>query len=151
MPPVLRVWPSRFHYTATTAKRLMFPSITRPCSPDGPSTWPNRRPYCGVSCWTRNLSVPRYQRRAEAAMYLPAGAKIFYKDSRGHGVPVVFLHAYTGDADVWEHQIPPFTRAGYRFIAYDRRGYGRTVADANGPSSTGADDLLALVDHLRIG
>jgi pimeloyl-ACP methyl ester carboxylesterase len=78
------------------------------------------------------------------------GAKIFYKDSGGHGVAVVFLHAYTGDADVWEHQIPVFTRAGYRFIAYDRRGYGRTVADANGPSSTGADDLLALVDHLKI-
>jgi len=61
-----------------------------------------------------------------------------------------FIHAYTGDADVWEHQIPVFTRAGYRFIAYDRRGYGRTVADANGLSSTGADDLLALVDHLKI-
>lgn len=79
------------------------------------------------------------------------GAKIFYKDSGGHGVPVVFLHAYTGNANVWEHQIPVFTRAGYRFIAYDRRGYGRTVADVNGPASTGSDDLLALIDHLKIG
>jgi pimeloyl-ACP methyl ester carboxylesterase len=78
------------------------------------------------------------------------GAKIFYKDSGGRGVPVVFLHAFTGSADVWEHQIPAFTRAGYRFIAYERRGYGRTVADAKGPASTGPDDLLALVDHLKI-
>jgi len=78
------------------------------------------------------------------------GAKIFYKDSGGHGVPVVFLHAYTGNASVWENQIPVFTGAGYRFIAYDRRGYGRTVADVNGPASTGSDDLLALIDHLKI-
>jgi len=78
------------------------------------------------------------------------GARVFYKDSGGGGVPVVFLHAYTGNAEVWEQQIPAFTDAGYRFIAYDRRGYGRTVADPNGPSTTGADDLLALVDHLKI-
>lgn len=78
------------------------------------------------------------------------GAKLFYKDSGGRGVPVIFLHAFTGNAEVWEHQIPSFTGAGYRFIAYDRRGFGRTVADANGPASTGADDLLALIDHLKI-
>ena len=78
------------------------------------------------------------------------GAKIFYKDSGGRGVPVVFLHAATGSADVWEHQIPAFTRAGYRFIAYERRGFGRTVADANGPASNGADDLLGLIDRLKI-
>ena len=51
---------------------------------------------------------------------------------------------------MWEKQIPAFAGAGYRFIAYQRRGFGRTVADANGPASTGADDLLALVDHLKI-
>ncbi len=79
------------------------------------------------------------------------GAKIFYKDSGGSGVPVVFLHAFTGDSGVWEHQIRAFTGAGYRFIAYDRRGFGQTVADANGPASTGADDLLALIDRLKIG
>ena len=53
------------------------------------------------------------------------GAKIFYRDSGGSGVPVVLLHAFTGCSQVWEHQIPAFTRAGYRFIAYDRRGFGR--------------------------
>ncbi len=78
------------------------------------------------------------------------GAKIFYKDSGGSGVPIIFLHAFTGSSEVWEKQIPAFTRAGYRFIAYDRRGFGRTVADANGPASSGADDLFALADHLGI-
>src|SRR5689334_18595847 len=79
------------------------------------------------------------------------GAKIAYQDSGGRGVPVIFLHAFTGSAEVWEHQIQAFTRAGYRVIAYDRRGFGRTVAAANGPASTGADDLLALIDQLRVG
>jgi pimeloyl-ACP methyl ester carboxylesterase len=78
------------------------------------------------------------------------GAKIRYKDSGGRGVPVIFLHAFTGSTEVWEHQIPAFTRAGYRFIAYERRGFGRTVADANGPASNGPDDLLALADHLKL-
>jgi pimeloyl-ACP methyl ester carboxylesterase len=78
------------------------------------------------------------------------GAKIYYKDSGGRGAPVMFLHAFTGSTEVWEEQIPAFTRAGYWFIAYERRGFGRTVADAKGPASTGPDDLLALVDHLKI-
>jgi pimeloyl-ACP methyl ester carboxylesterase len=78
------------------------------------------------------------------------GAKIHYKDSGGRGVPVIFLHAFTGSTEVWEHQIRAFTRAGYRFIAYERRGFGRTTADANGPASNGPDDLLALADHLKI-
>ena len=52
----------------------------------------------------------------------------------------MFLHAYTGSAEVWEKQIPAFTRAGYRLIAYERRGFGRTVAEAKGPPFTGTDD-----------
>lgn len=78
------------------------------------------------------------------------GAKIYYTDSGGRGMPVVFLHAFTGSTEVWEQQIPAFSQAGYRFIAYERRGFGRTVADANGPASTGPDDLLALVNHLKL-
>jgi pimeloyl-ACP methyl ester carboxylesterase len=40
------------------------------------------------------------------------GAKIFYRESGGSGVPVVFLHAFTGSSEVWERQIPAFIRAG---------------------------------------
>jgi len=43
-----------------------------------------------------------------------------------------------------------FTAAGYRVIAYDRRGWGRTVVDAKGPAGTGADDLLGLLDVLKL-
>ena len=72
-------------------------------------------------------------------------------DTGGTGVPVVFLHAATGSSRVWEHQIPAFTARSYRLIAYDRRGFGKTVIEATGPQpGSGADDLLALVNQLGI-
>jgi pimeloyl-ACP methyl ester carboxylesterase len=79
------------------------------------------------------------------------GARIWYTDSGGTGVPVVLLHAATGSSQVWEHQTPAFVKAGYRVIAYDRRGFGRTTIDAAGTQpGTGADDLQGLLNHLRI-
>ena len=79
------------------------------------------------------------------------GARIFYRDTGGNGTPVVFLHAATGSSRVWDYQIPAFRMAGYRFIAFDRRGWGRTVSNAAEPqSSTAADDLLGLLDRLAI-
>jgi pimeloyl-ACP methyl ester carboxylesterase len=61
------------------------------------------------------------------------------------------LHAFTGNADSWEHQIPAFTAAGYRCITYDRRGWGRSETDPAGPQPGYAtDDLHGLVDHLGI-
>jgi pimeloyl-ACP methyl ester carboxylesterase len=86
----------------------------------------------------------------EASADLP-GVHLWFTDSGGNGVPVVFVHAATGSSRVWEFQRPVFTARGYRVIAYDRRGYGRSVADATGPQpGTGADDLNALMDYLKI-
>ncbi len=78
------------------------------------------------------------------------GARVFYIDTGGSGTPVVFLHANTGSSRVWEYQIPAITSAGYRFIAFDRRGWGRTEIDSAAPASTAADDLLGLLDLLGI-
>ena len=79
------------------------------------------------------------------------GARIWYRDTGGAGVPVVFLHAATGSSRVWEYQIPAFTAAGYRVIAFDRRGWGRTVIDPAGPQpGTAADDLQALMSYLGV-
>jgi len=79
------------------------------------------------------------------------GVRIWYKDTGGGGVPVVFLHAATGSSRVWGHQIPAFTAAGYRVIAYDRRGWGRSVVDPSGPQpGTASDDLAGLMDHLGV-
>ncbi len=96
------------------------------------------------------------QQAAATASQLPEkfadlpGVRICYLDSGGAGQPVVFMHAGTGSRRVWEHQIPAFTKAGYRFIAYDRRGYGKTVVDASVAPGTAADDLKALLDHLKL-
>ena len=86
----------------------------------------------------------------ETYLSLP-GAKLFYRDSGGNGVPVVLLHAATGSSQVWEYQIPPMTAAGFRVIAFDRRGWGRTEIEDTGPQvRTAAGDLLALVNSLGI-
>jgi pimeloyl-ACP methyl ester carboxylesterase len=79
-----------------------------------------------------------------------AGVRLWYTDTGGTGAPVVLMHAATGSSRVWEHQIPAFTKAGHRVIAFDRRGWGRTVVAADAPPATAADDLLALMDALRI-
>ena len=80
---------------------------------------------------------------------LPA-VRLWYTDSGGSGIPVALMHAATGSSRVWEHQIPAFTKAGFRVISFDRRGWGRTESAAGSPPGTAADDLIALMDHLHI-
>ena len=96
---------------------------------------------------TRAQAPPRV---SETSADLP-GVRVWYSDANGGGVPVVFLHAATGSIRMWEHQLPAFAAAGYHVIAYDRRGYGRSAIDPAGVQpGTAADDLLALVDRLRL-
>jgi pimeloyl-ACP methyl ester carboxylesterase len=84
----------------------------------------------------------------EGQAQLP-GVRLWYADTGGSGVPVVFVHAATGSSRVWEYQLPAFASGGYRVVTYDRRGFGRSTADPAGPQpGTGADDLLALATHL---
>ena len=78
------------------------------------------------------------------------GVKLWFKDGGGSGVPVVFLHSNTGSSRNWDYQIPVFTAAGYRFIAYDRRGWGRSVTELGAQPGTAADDLHALMQFLNI-
>jgi len=103
---------------------------------------------CETSPASRSAQAPLPVREAYAAL---PGVRIWYADTGGRGAPVVFVHAATGSSRVWEHQLPAFTAAGYRVVAYDRRGFGRSVIDPAGVQpGTGADDLLALVDRLGI-
>lgn len=80
------------------------------------------------------------------------GVRLWYTDSGGSGAPLVLLHANTGNADGWQHNIPGFVEAGYRVIAFDRRGWGRSEAkpDTGPQPGTIAEDLHALVEHLKI-
>jgi pimeloyl-ACP methyl ester carboxylesterase len=96
-----------------------------------------------------SLSLAQSPTLREAHLPVP-GARLWYVDTGGTGVPVVFLHAATGSSRVWELQIPAVRTAGYRFIAYDRRGYGRTEVDPAGPRASAVDDLEALRRALGI-
>lgn len=95
------------------------------------------------------VSTPAPPAAREAYATIP-GARLFYTDTGGEGVPVVFLHAATGSTSAWKYQTPAFVAAGHRVVAYDRRGWGRTVVDVTGPAGTGADDLLGLLDALKV-
>jgi pimeloyl-ACP methyl ester carboxylesterase len=80
------------------------------------------------------------------------GVRLWFTDTGGHGEPIVLLHANTGTSEIWEPQIPVLAKAGYRVIAFDRRGWGRSQPDpASGPQPGHAsEDLHALADHLSL-
>jgi pimeloyl-ACP methyl ester carboxylesterase len=80
------------------------------------------------------------------------GVKLWFTDTGGAGIPIVLLHANTGTVTSWEAQATAFAREGYRVIAFDRRGWGKSMADpATGPQpGSVAGDLDALADHLKL-
>ena len=78
------------------------------------------------------------------------GTQIYYKDW-GSGQPVVFSHGWPLSADAWEDQMVFLGAHGYRCIAHDRRGHGRSSQPWNGNEmDTYADDLAALVEALDL-
>ena len=78
------------------------------------------------------------------------GTQIYYKDW-GSGQPVVFSHGWPLSADAWDDQMLFLGERGYRVIAHDRRGHGRSGQPWNGNDmDTYADDLAALVEALDL-
>jgi non-heme chloroperoxidase len=78
------------------------------------------------------------------------GVEIFYKDW-GSGQPIVFSHGWPLSADDWDTQMLFFLQHGYRVIAHDRRGHGRSTQTADGHDMDHyADDLAALTAHLDL-
>jgi non-heme chloroperoxidase len=78
------------------------------------------------------------------------GTRIFFKDW-GTGKPIVFSHGWPLDADAWDPQMLFLVNNGYRVIAHDRRGHGRSDQPSSGNDmDTYADDLAAVLDHLNL-
>src|SRR6201981_2146536 len=78
------------------------------------------------------------------------GTQIYYKDW-GNGQPIVFSHGWPLSGDDWDAQMMFFLNHGYRVIAHDRRGHGRSSQPGDGHDMDHyADDLAALTAHLNL-
>jgi non-heme chloroperoxidase len=88
-------------------------------------------------------------------MFMPTvetkgGVEIFYKDW-GSGQPIVFSHGWPLSGDDWDPQMLFFLGKGYRVIAHDRRGHGRSTQVGDGHDLDHyADDLAAVIEHLDL-
>ena len=87
---------------------------------------------------------------SEGTITTKDGTRIYYKDW-GSGQPVVFHHGWPLSADDWDAQMLFFLAKGYRVIAHDRRGHGRsTQTDQGNDMDTYVDDVLQLAKHLDL-
>jgi non-heme chloroperoxidase len=78
------------------------------------------------------------------------GVQIYFKDW-GSGTPIVFSHGWPLSADDWDAQMMFFVQRGFRVVAHDRRGHGRSSQVADGHDMDHyADDLRAVVEHLDL-
>lgn len=78
------------------------------------------------------------------------GTRIFYKDW-GTGQPVVFSHGWPLCSEAWDGQLLFLAQHGYRAVAHDRRGYGRSSQASSYDGMNGyADDLAAMIDALSL-
>ncbi|MFI0711019.1 alpha/beta fold hydrolase [Streptomyces inhibens] len=78
------------------------------------------------------------------------GTRLFYEDY-GRGETIVFVASAMLNTDMWEYQIPFFAERGFRCVAFDRRGHGRSDRPSAGYDvDSTADDLAALMAHLDL-
>lgn len=107
---------------------------------------------CGTSGTTepKYLSRPKKAPAIEGVLSLSGGAGLYYWDTGGEGPAVVLSHPGSGSALTWPYQQPVFSGAGFRTIAYSRRGYYGSPAGSENDTGNYADDLNALIEHLNI-
>jgi pimeloyl-ACP methyl ester carboxylesterase len=76
--------------------------------------------------------------------------RLWFWDTGGSGEPIVLLHPASGSALIWGYQQPVFAEAGYRVIAYSRRGYYNSQPIERARPGVGSEDLQHLVDFLGL-
>src|SRR4051794_24514972 len=78
------------------------------------------------------------------------GTTLFYRDW-GSGKPIVFSHAWGLNADIWEYQLTELSEQGFRCVAYDRRGHGRSSDPGRGYDYDAlSDDLRSILERLDL-
>jgi pimeloyl-ACP methyl ester carboxylesterase len=93
--------------------------------------------------------IPVQVAAPEGWVQLP-DTRLWYWDTGGTGPAIVLLHPATGSGLIWGYQQPAFAKAGYRVVAYSRRGYYNSAPYDPAKPGIGADDLRALADHLGL-
>src|SRR5262245_14681181 len=105
---------------------------------------------CGSPVGRRREETMTHETNAMSTITTKDGVEIFYKDW-GQGQPIVFSHGWPLSADDWDTQMMFFVTRGYRVIAHDRRGPGRSSQVSYGHDMDHyADDLAALTSHLDL-
>jgi pimeloyl-ACP methyl ester carboxylesterase len=102
---------------------------------------------------TKDLSYlpsPKQAQATEGVLPLSGGAGLYYWDTGGEGPAVVLSHPGRGSTLTWPYQQPVLSAAGFRVIAYSRRGYYGSPAGSAADTGNYADDLNALITHLNI-
>jgi non-heme chloroperoxidase len=90
------------------------------------------------------------QRMTSSTITLKDGTQIYYKDW-GTGQPIMFHHGWPLSADDWDAQMLFFLSRGFRVIAHDRRGHGRSSqTDTGNDMDTYVNDVMQLVKHLNL-
>jgi non-heme chloroperoxidase len=86
-----------------------------------------------------------------ASSGLLSKTKVHVDDSGGSGRPVVLIHGWPLSGESWSEQVGPLRDAGYRVVAHDRRGFGRSDKPSKGYDyDTLADDLESVIDELEL-
>jgi non-heme chloroperoxidase len=97
--------------------------------------------------------LPRlaYSQGRTAKITAKDGTELFVKDTGGNGRAVVMTHAWPLNADIWDYQAAQLSKAGFRVITYDRRGFGRSGQPAGGYDfDSFADDLSAVIEQTGV-
>jgi pimeloyl-ACP methyl ester carboxylesterase len=95
------------------------------------------------------IPIPPQVRVTDGMAQIP-DTSLWYWDTGGEGAPIVLLHPATGSALVWGYQQPVFAKAGYRVIAYSRRGYYNSAPYYRNNPGIGSEDLRHLADVLGL-
>jgi len=95
------------------------------------------------------IPIPPQVPAKEGVAVVP-DTRLWYWDTGGTGQPIVLMHPATGSGLIWGYQQPVFAKAGYRVIAYSRRGYINSAPLDKAKPGIGSVDLHNLVDFLGV-